>query len=208
MGFERLGLIHIYTGEGKSKTTTSMGMAMRAVGQSLRVHVVQFLKGGAYTGELIAAGRHLPNLEITQFGKPCVKEKKQVKLGSFTSDEEPEVEYYREDVECGPCRYCFLADEEEKRLGREAFEHSKKVLSSGLYQMVILDEINVSIAKGIISIPEALELISMKPQNTELVLTGRGCPPEVMEVADYVTETKQLKHPIDRGIYGRRGVEY
>lgn len=207
MGKEKLGLVYIYTGDGKGKTTTSLGVALRAVGQNLKVHIIQFLKGGAYTGEYIAITNYLPNISIEQFGKPCIKEKRQLKLeqidGKF-----PKGDFVREDIECGDCRECFLQDEEERLLVRTAFERAKKVCSSGDYDLVILDEINNSIQKGLLKIDEVLEMIKHKYRHTELVLTGRGAPQEIMEIADLVTDMREVKHPFRKGILARRGIEY
>ena len=203
---DKLGLIHVYTGDGKGKTTTGMGIALRAVGQNLKTIIIQYLKGGAYTGEFLSITNHLPQLTIEQYGKPCVKEKAQLKLEGF--DGTPKVEYYREDVECGPCRYCFLADEEEKRLVVQAFERTKEVLKSGEYHVVILDEINTAIQKQLINIKEVLEVLDTKAKKTEVVLTGRGAPKELIDRADLASEIKPLKHYFDKGIFARKGIEY
>lgn len=204
-----LGMVHVYTGNNKGKTTTSMGIALRAAGQNLKVCIIQFLKGGAYTGEYIAIKNFLPNITIKQYGKPCIREHKQLKLSGFNDgDDEHIPDFVRDDIECGDCRNCFLADEEEKALAFEAMEHAKKASSSGDYNIVILDEINNALSKKIISIEAALEMIKNKNKDTELILTGRGAPQEIMDAADLVTHMNQVKHYYDKGVSARRGIEY
>lgn len=210
MGKENLGMVHVYTGNNKGKTTTSMGIALRAAGQNLRVCIIQFLKGGAYTGEYIAIKNFLPNIKIYQYGKPCIKEKKQLKLSGFDSDNDENIpmDFIREDISCGDCRHCFLGDSEEKALAFEAMEHAKGAAMSGEYDLVILDEINNSMDKSIISTEAVLELMKNKAKNTELVLTGRGAPQEIIDKADLVTEMKLVRHYFDKGVPARRGIEY
>ena len=204
-----LGMVHVYTGNNKGKTTTSMGIALRAAGQNLKVCIIQFLKGGAYTGEYIAIKNFLPNITIKQYGKPCIREHKQLKLSGFNDgDDEHIPDFIRDDIECGDCRNCFLADEEEKALAFEAMEHAKKASSSGEYNVVILDEINNALSKKIISVEAALEMIKKKNKETELILTGRGAPQEIMDVADLVTHMNHVKHYYDKGVSARRGIEY
>lgn len=205
----KLGMVHVYTGDNKGKTTTSMGMALRAAGQNLKVCIIQFLKGGAYTGEYIAIKNFLPNIKIYQYGKPCIKEQKQLKLSGFEDDGRafPE-DFVRDEIECGDCRNCFLADEEEKALAFEAMGHAKDAVSSGEYDIVILDEINNTLKKKIISTDAALGLIKNKSKNTELIFTGRGAPNEIIDAADLVTEMNLIKHYFDKGVPARRGIEY
>src|SRR3989344_6068287 len=100
MSKENLGLIHVYTGDGKGKTTAAMGLALRAVGQGLRVYIIQFMKGGAYTGEFISIKNFLPNIEAAQFGKKCIRESKQAKLLCSKSDYHY-YDYVRDDIKCG-----------------------------------------------------------------------------------------------------------
>ena len=201
MSANRLGLIHVYTGNGKGKTTTGMGMALRASGQNIKVYVLQFLKGGSYTGEFIAASNFIPNITFKQFGKACIKEKKQMKLDGT-------VQYLREDEDCGDCRYCFLSDQEEQLLAQQAFEHAKEIIQSNKYGLIFLDEINVAISKGLISVDEVITMINNRPEKTELILTGRNAPKEIQDLADYYTEIHEVKHPMYKGIYARRGIEY
>lgn len=209
MGKENLGMVHVYTGDNKGKTTTSMGIALRAAGQNLKVCIVQFLKGGAYTGEYIAIKNYLPNIKIYQYGKPCVKEQRQLKLSGFDGEKDSfPVDFIREDIQCGECRNCFLQDQEEKALAFEAMEHAKEATVSGEYDLVILDEINNALRKNIISSEAVLALMRNKAKNTELVLTGRGAPQEIIEKADLVTEMKLVKHYFDKGVSARRGIEY
>jgi cob(I)alamin adenosyltransferase len=211
---KRLGLIHIYTGEGKGKTTAAMGLALRAVGQGLNVSVIQFLKGGSYTGEFIAIKNFLPKekIDIKQFGKRCVKEVKQFKLigieHGFNKEECKYFDYVREDINCGDCRECFLDDEEQKHYSTEALKHAFEILSSEKYDLVVLDEINNSLFKGFISINDVVSLVQKKAPHTELILTGRHAPKEIIEMADLVTEMKNVKHYYDDGIKARRGIEY
>ena len=202
----KLGLVHVYTGEGKGKTTMSMGIALRAIGQNLKVCIVQFLKGGAYTGEFLAASNYLPNFHFKQFGKPCIKEKKQLKLNSFPNG--LKVDFIREDIDCGDCRFCFLADKEEKLLARKAIEHADEITRTGDYDIIILDEINNAAHKGLIGVDEVLKIINNKYENTELILTGRNAPKEFIERADLVTYMQEIKHYFNKGIKARRGIEY
>ena len=123
MSKDNLGLVHVYTGDGKGKSTTAFGMALRGIGQNLRIKIIQFLKGGYYTGEYIAIQNYLSNMiEIEQYGKMCLKENVQVKL-----DENIYKGFYiRTEEDCGDCRHCFTSDAEEKAFVSEALQRAKK----------------------------------------------------------------------------------
>lgn len=203
----KLGLVQVYTGDGKGKTSASMGLAVRAIGQGLKVFIIQFMKGGAYTGEYISAKNFLPNNEFIQYGRGCIKEKKQLKLIGF-DDKAHFFDYVREDIECGPCRYCFLNDEEQKRFVRLAFNKAKEITSSEEYNLVVLDEINVAVKLGFVELNELIDLIKNKNKLTELILTGRDADPKIIEIADLVTEMKLVKHYYEKGVSARRGIEY
>ncbi|MFQ5712106.1 MAG: cob(I)yrinic acid a,c-diamide adenosyltransferase [Candidatus Geothermarchaeales archaeon] len=170
------GLVHVYTGDGKGKTTAALGLAMRACGHGFRVYMIQFMKGGWDYGELRVAEK-LPNFTIRQFGRPTLVDKgKPSKI----------------DVD----------------LAREALSHAKEVVGSGKYDIVILDEVNVALEWKLIELSEVLEMIREKPRSVELVLTGRYAPRELVEVADLVTEMREVKHPYSRGILARKGLGY
>jgi cob(I)alamin adenosyltransferase len=208
----KLGLVHVYTGDGKGKTSAAMGLALRAIGQGLKVFIIQFMKGGAYTGEYISAKNFLPNNEFIQYGRSCVKEDKDLRSIGFADEERKKVPPFfdkiREDIECGPCRYCFLNDEEQKRFVKMAFEKAKEVASSGAFDLVVLDEINVAVKLNFINVDELINLIKTKSKNTELIITGRDAHPQVIELADLVTEMKLIKHYYNKGVAARRGIEY
>ena len=185
---EKLGLVHVITGDGKGKTTSSLGLALRAVGNNLTVHMVQFLKSG-FTGELYSA-RKL-GFEIEQFGVDALKEK-QKKIGEFSDR---------------TGRFVFQPDIEEKDAALEGFEHAKKSIKSGNYDLVILDEINCVLAKGIIPIEDVLGMLRNHGK-VELIFTGRDAPKELMDAADYVNVVHGIKHPWQKGIVARKGIEY
>ena len=187
----KLGLIQVYTGKGKGKTTSSLGTGFRAAGHGFRVLMIQFLKGGTHTGELDSA-KKLQNFEIVQFGKPCTYSDL-LKSGKMV---------------CGNCRDCFLSREEEKEKAEEAFLFAEQSAKSGKYDLVILDEINIILSKNIIPIERVLKLFDEKNNETELILTGRNAPSEIIAAADLVTEMVEIKHPSVRGIFARRGIEY
>jgi len=207
----REGLVHVYTGNGKGKTTASLGLALRAIGQGINVFVIQFMKGGAYTGEYIAAKNYLPNIEIAQFGRACIKQQKQLKISGFTDEKIRDkriFDFIRDDIECGSCRYCFLNDDIQRDYVEEAFQKALEIVMAGRYRLIILDEINMAMSLGFINIELILNLISNKPEHVELVLTGRNAPDEILHVADLVTEMREEKHYFDKGVGARRGVEY
>ncbi|MFH1682659.1 MAG: cob(I)yrinic acid a,c-diamide adenosyltransferase [Candidatus Woesearchaeota archaeon] len=201
------GRIHIYTGEGKGKTTASLGLALRAVGQGFKVFIIQFMKGGAYTGEYISAKNFLPNLEIIQFGRPCLKQQKQLKLNNIDLDNPP-FDFIREEINCGDCRYCFLNDEIQKDYVEEAFKKTEEIISQNQHNLIILDEINLAVSLGFLEVERVVELLRNKPEQVEVVLTGRNAPKELFQLADLVTEMKLHKHYFEDGVLARRGIEY
>jgi len=204
---QHLGLVHVYSGLGKGKTSASMGLVLRAVGQGLKVYIIQFMKGGAYTGELISAKNFLPSVNFVQYGKPCVKEDKQIKLMGLDSGY-TYFDYVRDNINCGDCRDCFLNDEEQKKFVEDAFQKAKKVTFSKDYDMVVLDEINLAVHLGFLNPEDVVRLIKDKHKKTELVLTGRYAHPKIIELGDYVSEMKLIKHPFQKGVGARRGIEY
>lgn len=201
------GLIHLYTGNGKGKTTAALGLTLRALGQGLKVFIIQFMKGGAYTGEYISAKNFLPNLAIEQYGRPCIKEQKQLKLKGF-DPQNPLFDFIREEIECGDCRYCFLNDEIQKDYVEQAFKKAMEVVNEGKYHLVILDEINLALSYNFLETERVLALLKNKPQQVEVVLTGRNAPQELIKLAHLVTEMKMHKHYYNQGTPARRGIEY
>jgi cob(I)alamin adenosyltransferase len=170
------GLVQVYTGNGKGKTSAAFGLALRAVGRGLKVYIIQFIKGGFDYGELYVVDK-LPNLTLKSFGR-----------GKFVT-EKP-------------------AGKEDIRLAEEAFALGEKIVKSGEYDIVILDEINVAMKLELIETEKVLELIRAKPKQVELVLTGRYAPSEIIEAADLVTEMKEIKHPFNSGYQARKGIEH
>ncbi len=204
----RVGLVQVYTGEGKGKTTAAVGQALRAVGHDFKIYIVQFLKGGSYTGEFIAINEKLgKRVKIEQFGKGCIKTVRQTKIDNF-GEICPKTRTVRKAELCGSCRYCFLPYEKDREETRKAFKAASDAATGGDYDMVIMDEVNVALDKGFIGTKEMLELMERKAPHCELVLTGREAPEEIVEAADYVTEMKSIKHPFDVGVFARPGIEY
>ena len=172
------GLVQVYTGNGKGKTTAAMGLAMRALGRGLRVVVIQFVKAQP-TGEQHPMGGH-EQLEFVQTGAGFV-------------DVGPHPEASRE---------------ESHAAGRSGWQLARRKVLSGEYDLVVLDEINYALLLNLIPLEEVLDLIAAKPRHVELVLTGREAPARLLEVADLVTEMRGLKHPWERGIPARIGIEF
>ena len=187
----KLGLIQVYTGKGKGKTTSAIGTGFRAAGHGFRVLMIQFLKGGKHIGEL-ASAQILQTFDIVQFGKPCTYS------GLMKSGK----------MVCGNCRDCFLSREEEKEKAEEAFLFAEQAAKSSKYDLIILDEINIALSKKLIAIERVLKLFEEKNRETELILTGRNAPSEIIAAADLVTEMVEIKHPSVKGIFARRGIEY
>ena len=185
---DKLGLIHVITGDGKGKTTSSLGLGLRAIGNNLKVCMIQFLKSG-FTGELYSAKKL--GFEIEQFGVDAIKERQQ-KLEQFKDK---------------TGRFTFQPDNLEKDAARQGWEHSKKVILSGDYDMVIMDEINCVLAKELVPIEDVLEIIRNHGK-VELIFTGRDAPKDLIEAADYVNVIYGIKHPWQKGIVARKGIEY
>jgi cob(I)alamin adenosyltransferase len=204
------GQVQVYSGDGKGKTTAALGLALRAIGQGYNVFIIQFMKGGSYTGEFISAKNYLPNLQIKQYGRPCIKQQKQLKLNGFKDDDKNKrlFDFIRDDIKCGSCRYCFLNDDVQKDYVEQAYKKSYEVVMSGNHHIVILDEVNTAMALNFLDTQHVIKLIKEKPNHVELILTGRNVPKIIVEHADLFTEMKMHKHYFNKGILARRGVEY
>jgi cob(I)alamin adenosyltransferase len=170
------GMIQVYTGTGKGKTTAALGLAMRALGHGFKVYVIQFMKGNIRYGEVEIARQLSPNLVIKQMGRE-----------TFVDRNNPD----KMDIE----------------LAQKAFQLAKEVIAEGMYDIVILDEINVAVDYGLISLEVLLNLLAAKPTHVELIITGRDAKREVIEKADLVTEMVEVKHYHKEGIHSREGIE-
>ena len=187
------GKFFIFTGNGKGKTTAALGLAVEAAANQKRVMIVQFLKGGGYTGELFAASFLKPFLTMKQFGFGCPIAD-QIKSGEQV---------------CNKCGQCFRENRKaENGFAPQALDFVTEVLASGDIDMVVMDEISHAIRHGLIDKQVVLNLISNRDPHIAIVATGRNMPTEFMNIADQVTECQAIKHPIHQGIAARRGTEY
>ncbi len=170
------GFIQVYTGNGKGKTTASLGLALRAAGHGYKTIIIQFMKGKIDYGELKAEKFLEPYLKIVQAGGPHF-----IKRGS--------------------------PSEEDIKMAYQGLETARQAFKEGQFDIVILDELNVAIDFGLININHALELIKQKPLNVELIITGRYVKQEIIDIADLVTEMKEIKHYYQKGVLARNGIE-
>ena len=174
----RRGLIIVNTGPGKGKTTAAMGTALRAVGQGMRVLMLQFLKGSWHYGELDAVQAFGDRFVMKQMGRGFVK------VGA----EKP--------------------DAEDVRLVEQAWAEAEQAIQSGSWDLVILDEINYAISYGMLEPAKVVNTLQKKPEMVHLILTGRNAHPTIVELADTVTEMRQVKHAYEKGVMAQRGIEY
>jgi cob(I)alamin adenosyltransferase len=172
------GLIQVYTGDGKGKTTAAAGLALRAAGRGLKVIFIQFLKSSD-SGEVMLIEKSIPEIQMKRF---CSQEK-----FIWNMDKE-EREILKSDT-------------------RRGFDEALVIAAEGDCDILILDEIFGSCRNGFVTADEIIDLIKKKSTEVELVLTGRDAPPEIIEAADLVTEMKNIKHPFDSGIQFRDGIE-
>lgn len=169
------GYIHVYTGNGKGKTTAALGLALRAVGAGKKVYFAQFVKGKIYS-EIDAINRYIPEITVKQYG-----------------------------------RGCFIVNEptlEDIQAAKEGLEEVGAVIRSGKYDVVVLDEATIALHYKLFSVEELIAVLQEKREETEIAITGRYAPEELIEIADLVTEMKEIKHYYTKGISARKGIEY
>jgi cob(I)alamin adenosyltransferase len=169
------GGVHVYTGDGKGKTTAAFGLAMRASGRGLSVLIIQFMKGRSECGENVSAKR-LPNVKVEQYGS--------------------------EDLVC-----IDKISDNDRAMARKAFKRAEKAVKTKEVDLLILDEANVAVHFGLITVKELLDLIDAKPAKMDIVITGRYAKPEIIAEAEYVTEMLARKHPYNSGKKARPGIE-
>lgn len=191
-----LGLIQVYTGDSKGKTTAALGLSMRAIGHGFKVNFMQLMKGSNYYGELVTLHKLYPLIEHSQFGRPC-PHSGTIKLGKG---------------KCTGCGSCFIRKGDDITKDREealnALEHIKKVVNGGQFDIVILDEVLNCIYFELLTEEEVLNILENKPKHVEIVLTGRKATDKIIDKADLVTNMQSIKHPFEKGIIARRGIEY
>ena len=173
------GLTIVYTGKGKGKTTAALGIALRATGYKKKICMIQFIKGSWHYGEMESSKRLEPEFEMVAIGKGFV---------GIIDDKSPK--------------------EDHQEIAKEAIRISNEKIQSGKYDIVILDEINYAVNLNLISLDDVLDLIKSKPENVDLVLTGNYAKEEVIEVADLVTEMKEIKHPFKSGKKAKKGIDF
>lgn len=179
--FDNHGYIQVYTGDGKGKTTASLGLVLRALGRGWNILMVMFTKGGSNYGEL----KSFLNLDSVIKNKLTI-------------------------INAGLDRivYSNNISDEDKQSIQDGWETAQKALHSGEYQMIVLDEANVAVDLGLIDKQEMLDFLDNKPEELEIVLTGRNACKEVIERAHLVSEIKPIKHYWDIGVSARKGIEY
>ena len=174
----RKGLILINTGPGKGKTTAALGTGLRAVGCGMKVLMLQFIKGSWHYGELDGVLPFGENFILKQMGRGFVK------VGGAETDPE------------------------DLRLVEEAWEEARLAILSGDWDLVILDEINYAIGYGMLDPEKVATTLLERPEMVHVILTGRNAHPRLVEIADTVTEMREVKHAYQKGILAQRGIEY
>ncbi|MDQ7838770.1 MAG: cob(I)yrinic acid a,c-diamide adenosyltransferase [Thermodesulfobacteriota bacterium] len=170
------GYIHVYTGNGKGKTTAALGLALRAAGQGLSVTMIQFLKGETDIGEIKAASAFLPKFVIKPAGQKGFIFQREIST-------------------------------EDKERAAGAMELASKIVHEGSTDVLILDEVNVAVTLGLVPEEWLVSVMESKPQDMELVLTGRNASPRIIACADLVTEMREIKHYFKKGVKAREGIE-
>lgn len=170
------GIVQIYTGDGKGKTTAAVGQAVRAAGAGKRVAFVQFVKGGRRSSELAMLERIGVRVE-----RPAERSTGLLAGG---------------------------ATEHDRAAAAEAWAIARDAVTSGAWDLVVLDELCVAVRAGLVDEDEVLALLDERPTSVDLVLTGRGATEALIERADLVTEMVERKHPYRAGLAAREGIEY
>ncbi len=173
------GLIVVFTGDGKGKTSAALGIALRAWGHRMAVSLVQFVKGASATGESMAAGRLAPELELASLGRGFVN-----------------------------CFGDTTPLEEHRQAAARALETARNRMLSNELDILILDEVNTAVSLGLLDIQDVLALIRDRPSRLHMVLTGRDAHPDLLAAADMATEMKSLKHPYDAGRPATKGIDF
>lgn len=173
------GLVIVYTGKGKGKTTAALGIALRAVGHNYKICMIQFIKGSWHYGEMTSSKRLEPEFELIAIGKGFV---------GIIDDNTP--------------------IEKHKKIADEALRLSREKIRSENYDIVILDEINYAINLGLVKLEDVLDIIKIRPPHVNLVLTGNYARDEIIDVADLVTEMKEIKHPFKSGVKAKKGIDF
>jgi len=176
----RQGLTLVFTGDGQGKTTAAIGLTVRSAGNKMRVFFLQFIKGQWKTGERDIL-RALPGVDLEVTGR------------GFTIES---------------LRNPNIPMEDHAAAAAHGWQVAQQIVRQGEYDLVVLDEVLGAVTAGLIPLDELVALVRAKPQTVHLVLTGRGAAPELVEVADLVSEIQPIKHPFDRGIKAQRGIEF
>lgn len=176
---EPVGIIQVITGDGRGKTTSALGTAVRAVGYKHRVIILQFIKGDWYYGEQDGIRRLAPEVEFEKCGIGFYK---------IMDDDKPE--------------------ELHKKAAAEGLARAEEVITSGDYNLVILDEINNAIHEGLLAVEDVIAVLKQKPPLVNVILTGRDAHERIIEHADMVSEVRDVKHPFKKGILAQRGFDY
>ena len=173
------GLVIVFTGDGKGKSSAALGITLRAFGHKMYVSFVQFIKSQSDTGESRAAERLAPEIEFVSLGKGFVN-----------------------------CFGNTAPMDEHKKAAAEALTAARQRIQSASWDIVVLDEINIAVKLGLIDIKDVLELVRSKPTELHLILTGRDAHPDLIAAADMVTEMRDLKHPYAAGVPAQKGIDY
>ncbi len=174
-------MLHVYTGDGKGKTTAALGVLLRAVGAGKRVAWVAFDKGGDDYNERIAIRERLPEVDFHATGLNRIDENGKFRFG---------------------------VTDEDKQEGERGLQIARELFTAASHDLIILDEINSSTALGIINEADVLNLLNLKPVSLELILTGRNAPQSFQDICDLMTETKLHKHYFYHGTKARPGIDY
>jgi len=176
---EKKGLLIVYTGDGKGKTTAALGMCIRAAGYKKKVKIIQFIKGTWHYGELDGIRLLSDYVELEQLGKGFV--------GIIDDKEDISTHIKAAEKTLAKCREEML---------------------SGKWDILIFDEINVALGLNLIKVDDVLEILDQKPEHLHIVMTGRNAPKELIDRADLVTEMREVKHPYQKGILAQQGVDF